>query len=142
MVGGQVVDIESEGKQVSSQTLEYIHVHKTAALFRAALWSGARLAGGSPAVLDAIRRAGADLGHAFQIVDDILDVEGTLAELGKTAGSDRRKRKATYPEVHGLPASREMAKRLIEGAKAALAPLGPPAEPIRALADFVLERRS
>jgi geranylgeranyl diphosphate synthase type II len=142
MVGGQVVDIESEGKQVSPETLEYIHLHKTAALIRASLWTGARLAGASTAALEAIRRAGTQLGHAFQIVDDILDVEGTLAELGKTAGSDQRKQKATYPEVHGLPASREMAKRLIEGAKAALAPLGTRAEPIRALADFVLERRS
>jgi len=142
MVGGQVVDIESEGKQVSPDTLEYIHVHKTAALIRAALTSGARLAGAAPAALDAIRSAGGQLGLAFQIVDDILDVQGTLAELGKTAGSDERKQKATYPEVHGLPASREMATRLIEGAKAALAPLGAPAAPIRALADFVLERRS
>jgi geranylgeranyl diphosphate synthase type II len=142
MVGGQVADIESEGKQVSPEMLEYIHAHKTAALIRAALWSGARLAGAAPAALDAIRRAGARLGLAFQIVDDILDVEGTLAELGKTAGSDQRKRKATYPEVHGLGASRAMARRLIEETKEALAPLGPPADPIRALADFVLERRS
>jgi geranylgeranyl diphosphate synthase type II len=142
MVGGQVVDIESEGKRISAETLEYIHAHKTAALIRAALMSGARLAGATPAQLAAVRAAGGHLGLAFQIVDDILDVEGSLAELGKTAGSDQRKQKATYPDHHGLEASRVTAKTLIEESKAALAPLGRAAEPICALADFVFERRS
>ena len=142
MIGGQVVDIQSEGKSVDADTLEYIHSHKTAALIRAALRSGAILAGASPAALKAIGEAGSSLGLAFQIVDDILDVEGSLAELGKTAGSDRRKKKVTYPEHFGLEASRLKAKVLIEDAKATLAPLGPRAEPIRALADFIFQRRS
>ncbi len=142
MIGGQVVDIQSEGKSVDAETLEYIHRHKTAALIRGALRSGALLANASPAVLQAIGEAGAHLGLAFQIVDDILDVEGSLEELGKTAGSDRRKKKVTYPEHFGLEASRLKAKALIEDAKAALALLGPPAEPIRALADFIFQRRS
>ena len=142
MIGGQVVDVQSEGKSVDAETLEYIHRHKTAALIRCALRSGAMLAGASPSALTAIGEAGSHLGLAFQIVDDILDVEGSLAELGKTAGSDRRKKKVTYPEHFGLEASRLKAKSLIEDAKAALAPLGPDAEPIRALADFIFQRRS
>jgi geranylgeranyl diphosphate synthase, type II len=142
MVGGQVVDIESEGKTVSAETLDYIHTHKTAALIRASLRVGAMLAGAKPDALKAITRAGEALGLAFQIVDDILDVEGSLEELGKTAGSDQRKQKATYPALHGLEASRRRARELIEDAKVALAPLGPAARPIAALADFIYERRS
>ncbi|HEY2994348.1 MAG TPA: farnesyl diphosphate synthase [Methylomirabilota bacterium] len=142
MVGGQVVDIESEGKVISGEMLDYIHLHKTAALIRVALRVGSVLAGGREEVVDAVSRAGQALGLAFQIVDDILDVEGNLAELGKTAGSDERKQKATYPSLHGLPASKARARDLIEETKRLLTPLGPAAEPIRALADFVLERRS
>jgi len=142
MVGGQVVDIESEGKTISAEMLDYIHMHKTAALIRAALVVGAILAGGGEGAVAAIRSAGETLGLAFQIVDDILDVEGSLAELGKTAGSDERKKKVTYPAYHGLDASRAKARALIEDAKRELAFLGPPAEPIRALADFIHLRRS
>jgi geranylgeranyl diphosphate synthase type II len=142
MVGGQVVDIESEGKDVTAETLEYIHRHKTAALIRVSLCAGATLAGARPEQLAAIRAAGEVLGLAFQIVDDILDVEGSLAELGKTAGSDERKKKATYPALFGLEVSRRKARTLIDEAKRSLDPLGPAATPIRALADFVLERRS
>jgi geranylgeranyl diphosphate synthase type II len=142
MVGGQVVDIESEGKAIAPEMLDYIHLHKTAALIRAALRVGAQLAGGGAEQVEAISRAGQALGLAFQIVDDILDVEGNLAELGKSAGSDERKQKATYPSLHGLPASKQRARELVEETKRLLTPLGPAAEPIRALADFVFERRS
>ena len=142
MVGGQVVDIESEGKTITPETLDYIHTHKTAALIRASLRVGAMLAGARPAALEAISAAGHRLGLAFQIVDDILDVEGSLEELGKTAGSDERKQKATYPAVHGLDASRRRARTLLDEAQAALAPLGPAAQPVLALADFIFERRS
>ena len=142
MVAGQVVDIESEGKTITADTLDYIHTHKTAALIRVAMLAGATLAGARPDAVTRIGEAGQRLGLAFQIVDDILDVEGTLAELGKTAGSDERKKKVTYPAYHGIEASRRRARELIAEAKAALAPLGPPTEPLRALADYVLERRN
>ena len=142
MVGGQVVDIESEGKTVAPETLDYIHLHKTAALIRAALRVGALLAGARSEQVEAISQAGQVLGLAFQIVDDILDVEGSLAELGKSAGSDERKQKATYPALYGLATSKERARALVEETKHLLIPLGPAADPICALADFVLERRS
>jgi geranylgeranyl diphosphate synthase type II len=142
MVGGQVVDIESEGKAITPETLEYIHRHKTAALLRGSLWVGARLGGADVAALAAIDDAGQSLGLAFQIVDDILDVEGSLEALGKTAGSDVRKQKATYPALHGLEVSRREARRLIEEAKSRLAVFGDRATPILALADFVIERKS
>ncbi|MBI2218246.1 MAG: polyprenyl synthetase family protein [Candidatus Rokubacteria bacterium] len=142
MVGGQVVDIESEGCEVGADTLDYIHTHKTAALIRASLRAGAMLGGASASQLAAVTTAGDCLGLAFQIVDDILDVEGNLAELGKTAGSDERKKKVTYPAFHGIEASRRRARELVDQARAALDPLGSPADPIKALCRFVLERRS
>ena len=142
MVGGQVVDIESEGKTITPETLEYIHTHKTAALIRGSLRVGVMLGGGNAAAVDAIYRAAEGLGLAFQIVDDILDVEGDSAELGKTAGSDVRKKKATYPAIHGIDTSHVKARGLIAEAIAALDPLGATADPIRALCHFVVERRS
>ena len=142
MVGGQVVDIESEGKTVTPDQLEYIHIHKTAALLRASLSVGARLGGADAAALAAVREAGESLGLAFQIVDDILDVEGSLETLGKTAGSDERKQKVTYPSLHGIDASRREARRLIERTKSRLVVFGARSAPLCALADFVVERKS
>ena len=142
MVGGQVVDIESEGQTVTPDQLEYIHIHKTAALLRASLSVGARLGGADAAALAAVREAGESLGLAFQIVDDILDVEGSLETLGKTAGSDERKQKVTYPALHGIEASRREARRLIERTKNRLVVFGARSAPLCALADFVVERKS
>jgi geranylgeranyl diphosphate synthase type II len=142
MVGGQVVDLESERKRVSADVVDYIHAHKTGALIQASLSVGARICGATPAQLHALGVAGGDLGLAFQIVDDILDVVSSSAELGKTAGKDQAQLKATYPAIHGLEASRARARELIDDAERALAELGPPAEPIRALGRFILERRA
>jgi geranylgeranyl diphosphate synthase type II len=142
MVGGQVADIESEGKPATAQIVDFIHTRKTAALIRASVLTGALLCHAKPAQLDLLRSAGESLGLAFQIVDDILDVEGTTAELGKTAGKDAAQQKATYPAVHGLPASRARARALIDEAARALEPLGPAAEPLRALGTFILERKA
>jgi len=142
MVGGQVVDIESEGKTITAEQLEYIHIHKTAALLRVSLVAGARLGGADAAALAAVADAGQSLGLAFQIVDDILDVEGSLETLGKTAGSDERKQKVTYPALHGIEASRREARRLIERTKSRLGVFGARSAPLCALADFVVERKS
>jgi geranylgeranyl diphosphate synthase type II len=142
MVGGQVVDVQSEGKTVPAETLDYIHSRKTAALIRGALRSGALLAGASEAALAALTAYGDRIGLSFQIVDDILDVQGSLETLGKTAGKDERQQKVTYPGLHGLTASKARAATLTREAHAALAPLGPAAAPLRALADFILNRRA
>src|SRR5262245_61689708 len=142
MVGGQVVDVRSEGKTVPAETLEYIHTRKTAALIRGALRSGALLARAGEPALAALTTYGDRIGLAFQIVDDILDVEGSLETLGKTAGSDQRKQKITYPGLHGLAASKAYAAVLIGEADAALTPLGAATAPLRALADFILNRRA
>jgi geranylgeranyl diphosphate synthase type II len=142
MVGGQVADLESEGKRVGADTVDYIHLHKTGALIRASLCTGARLCGATPEQIEALGVAGAGLGLAFQIVDDILDVVSSSAELGKTAGKDQAQQKATYPALHGVEASRARARELIAEAETALVAFGPRAEPIRALGRFILERRA
>jgi geranylgeranyl diphosphate synthase type II len=142
MIGGQVVDVQSEGSGGSAETLEYIHTHKTGALIRAALRVGAILAGARAPLLEALTRYAERLGLAFQVVDDILDVEGSLETLGKTAGSDRRKKKLTYPDVHGLDGAKAHAAMLTREAHTALAGLGPTVAPLHALADFVLTRKA
>jgi len=142
MVAGQVADLEAEGRSVGAETVDYIHAHKTGALIRTSLRVGARLCGATAEQVRALSVAGADLGLAFQIVDDILDVVASSEELGKTAGKDQIQQKATYPAIHGIEASRARARDLIDEADAALAALGPRAEPIRALGRFILERKA
>ncbi len=142
MVGGQVADIESEGKKVGAETVDYIHTHKTAALIRASICAGAILAGGTDAQLSALGLVGRNLGLAFQIMDDILDVTATSQELGKTAGKDQAQQKATYPAVHGIEASRRRAQALVAEAHAALAPFGPRSRPLCSLGTFMIERKA
>jgi len=142
MVAGQVADLEAEGRQVGAETVDYIHTHKTGALIRTSLRVGARLCGATAEQVHTLSVAGADLGLAFQIVDDILDVVASSEELGKTAGKDQIQQKATYPAIHGIEASRARARSLIAEAEEALTAFGPRAEPIRALGRFILERKA
>ena len=142
MVAGQVADLEAEGRRVGADMVDYIHAHKTGALIRTSLRIGAALCGADAAQMRALSVAGADLGLAFQIVDDILDVVASSEELGKTAGKDQIQQKATYPAIHGIEASRARAAFLIRDAEESLRVLGPRAEPIRALGRFILERKA
>lgn len=140
MVGGQMVDIESEGKQVDAETLEYIHRHKTAALIRASVASGAILAGAPEWQVDALSRYGELTGLAFQIADDLLNVTGDPRKTGKAVGTDAQRGKATYPALFGIAASRERAYQLVQEAVQALQPFGERAEPLRAIAYLMVER--
>ncbi len=141
LVGGQVVDLESEGKpDVTVETLHFIHTHKTGALLEISVVSGAILAGGSQELLQALTHYARNVGLAFQIVDDILDITGTAAELGKTAGKDLQAQKVTYPSLWGIDESRRQANQLMQEAKDLLAPWGAPALPLQALAEFVVAR--
>ncbi|MDI6763733.1 MAG: polyprenyl synthetase family protein [Thermodesulfobacteriota bacterium] len=142
MVGGQVADIESEGKEVDFPTVEYIHTHKTGALILASVRTGVKLGRGDDETLKAFTRYGERIGLAFQIVDDILNVEGKAELLGKSTGSDLFKRKATYPSLLGLEESRRRATELMESAIDLLNPFGPEVEPLKEIARFIILRES
>ena len=142
MVGGQVADLEAEGKPIDPGMLEYIHRSKTAALIRASVVSGAIAGGAKAADVERLRRFGENIGLAFQVVDDILDVEESSATLGKTAGKDESQKKATYPALYGLEKSRETARGLLERAHAELVPFAARAHRLRELADFLVARRT
>jgi geranylgeranyl diphosphate synthase type II len=113
LVAGQVVDIESEGRDVDLPTVEYIHTHKTGALILGSLRTGAKLGGTSSEGLEAITRYGGRIGLAFQVVDDILDIVGESSKLGKHVGSDEARKKATYPGVVGIEESKRLAENLV-----------------------------
>jgi geranylgeranyl diphosphate synthase, type II len=142
MVGGQVADLESEGRAVAAQKLEYIHRSKTAALIRASVTAGAISAGAGLNDVARLRRFGETIGWAFQVTDDILDVEESSAALGKTAGKDVAQQKATYPAVYGLEKSHEIAADLSKKAIAELDAFGERASRLRALAEFLVYRRA
>ena len=142
MVGGQMVDIESEGKQADADTVEYIHRHKTAALIRASVVSGAILAGAEKRQVDALSRYGELTGLAFQIADDLLNVTGDPRKTGKAVGTDAARGKVTYPALFGVEASRQRAHQLVQEAIATLRPFGESAEPLRAIAHLMVEREA
>lgn len=141
LVGGQVVDLECEGKlDTSVETLNFIHTHKTGALLETCVVCGAILAGAEAADLQRLSRYAQNIGLAFQIVDDILDITATQEELGKTAGKDVQAQKATYPRLWGLEQSQRQAQQLVDEAKAELASFGEKARPLMAIADFITNR--
>ncbi|MCL6635586.1 MAG: polyprenyl synthetase family protein [Peptococcaceae bacterium] len=140
LIGGQVVDTLSADGEIDARTLEYIHRHKTGALYRAAVRTGAILAGASEPQLAALTSYAEHLGLAFQIKDDILDIEGDEKVLGKPVGSDVKNKKATYPAFYGLEGAREKARQEAGGALRALRGFGPEADFLRNLVQFVIER--
>lgn len=141
LVGGQVVDLDSEGlTDVSEETLTFIHTHKTGALLEASVVCGAILAGAKETEIEGLSRYARNIGLAFQIVDDILDITATQEELGKTAGKDLTAKKVTYPSLWGIDESRRQAQNLIEAAKAELSNYGDRAIPLLAIADFITNR--
>lgn len=142
MIGGQVADLEAEGKPVTASALEYIHRSKTAALIRGSVVAGAIAGGGSDGDVDRLRRFGENIGWAFQVVDDILDQEESSMALGKTAGKDQAQQKATYPALYGLEKSRAIAADLEAKALSELDHFGEPATRLRQLAEFLVARRS
>ena len=142
MVGGQVVDMQSEGDEsITIEAVTGIHRRKTGALIEASVTTGALLGGGTADQVEALGQYGQHIGLAFQVADDILDVEGTTEELGKDAGSDEARGKATYPALLGLESSKEYAQALVVSALQSLESFGSAAEPLRAIARYIIERK-
>ncbi len=139
-VGGQQMDIESEGKKGALDELELMHRLKTGAMIRAAVECGAHIGEAEAGQLRAICAYGEKIGLAFQVIDDILDVEGSMEELGKSAGSDEKKRKMTYPSAMGVGKSKEMAAHLVEEAIGCLNDLDEKADPLRDIANLIFKR--
>ena len=141
MVGGQTADILAEGREIAPEELKFIHFHKTAALIQASVVAGGVLAGCNGRELGALRLYGEKIGLAFQIVDDILDITGDEALLGKPVGSDLRHGKPTYPQMFGLQAARDQAYKLVSEAEKALEPLGDRGDVLKAIARYIVERK-
>ena len=142
MIGGQVLDLEAENTKANAETVEYIHRSKTGALITASLVTGGIFAGGGKAEVQRLKEFGRAVGLAFQIVDDVLDLTQSSAQLGKTAGKDTASEKATYPAVYGIDESIRRADALIASGCAALNSFGERAETLKSLAHFLVERKS
>jgi len=140
MIGGQVVDLESEGKKINPETLEYIHIYKTGFLIRACIRCGGILGQATEEQVSSLSRFGSHIGLAFQIIDDILDVIGDQEKLGKDIGSDLNKDKATYPALYGLEESRSKAEDLIKESLDCLKKFDNRADPLREIARFFVQR--
>jgi farnesyl diphosphate synthase len=140
MAGGQAIDLASVGKPLDLAELEFMHIHKTGALIRASVLLGAQCGNATESVIAALDHYAKCIGLAFQVVDDVLDAEASTATLGKTAGKDAANNKPTYVSLLGVARARELAQELRADAHAALDRLGAPAERLRQLADFVIER--
>jgi geranylgeranyl diphosphate synthase type II len=142
LIGGQVEDLESEGRAIAADELERLHRAKTGALLAACVRGGAVLGGADPSDLARLGDYAAAIGLAFQVVDDVLDATEDAARLGKTAGKDRAARKATYLSVHGLERARSMARELLDQALGAVAPLGARGRLLAGLAQVIVDRRA
>lgn len=143
LAGGQVMDLECEAKTgVTLKELTWIHTHKTAALLVASVACGAILGGATEEEVEACEKFALNIGLAFQVADDILDVTASTEELGKTAGKDLDADKTTYPKLLGLEESKAEAKRLVDEAKALLEPFGEKAAPLCAIADYIVDRKN
>ncbi len=142
MVGGQVVDVQSEGEAVDTEVLNFIHTRKTGAMITAAVKAGAVLANAGEVELNALTSYGRHVGLAFQIADDILNVEGDQKLMGKGTGSDTKRGKVTYPALVGMDASRKKAGDLVEGALSAIKNFDHRAEPLRMIAAYIIERKA
>lgn len=140
MVGGQVMDVQAEGKEFDMGTLQYIHSHKTGTMITSSVRAGAVLAGGNNGEIIAMTQYATQMGLAFQIADDILNVEGEEKRLGKKTGTDRERGKATYPALVGVENSRKKGQELLAEAMAAIAVFGDRAEPLRQIARHIVER--
>ncbi|NMF60030.1 geranylgeranyl diphosphate synthase CrtE [Pseudanabaena yagii] len=143
LAGGQVVDLECEGKpDVTAETLTFIHIHKTAALLESCVICGALLAGANDTDITRLSTYAKNIGLAFQIIDDILDITATSEQLGKTAGKDLAAQKVTYPSLWGIETSQQKAQELVADAKAQLVSYGDSALPLMAIADYITARKN
>jgi len=142
LIGGQIADIESEGKNVDASALEYIHRSKTGAMITSSVVVGGIIAGASEGQLDKLRGYGERIGLAFQIADDILDVTSTSEQLGKTPGKDQAANKATYPAIHGIDASNSRASRLVDEAVDIVGGLDVKTHVLEDMARFIIARSS
>ncbi|MBU4484797.1 polyprenyl synthetase family protein [bacterium] len=140
MIGGQVIDMESQGKKITINELETLHNLKTGELITISVTSGAKVAGATSEQVEAIRKYGEATGLSFQVADDILDIVSTTEELGKDVGSDVENEKATFPALIGLEASRERANKLMNEAIEYLSVFDEKADPLREIARYIVER--